>query len=155
MNMSSLPAILFIAVLSTLPARADAGQESELRHAPEQVWKNSQPRFKHDAAVLEPAGETNAKPKEKAGAVQTTEGTFIRIDEGDYLHWVMKTTQGKEMSFFVLKPDAGLEKVLAAPGPFAGKKCRVQWKSSTENIPEAGGMMKLEQILSVEWLVKK
>jgi hypothetical protein len=31
----------------------------------------------------------------------------------------------------------------------------VTWKKSTENIPEAGGKMEIEQILSVEWLGKK
>lgn len=100
-------------------------------------------------------GQTAAKSKGKAGAVQTVEGTFLRIDEGDYAHWVMKTTQSKEVSFFVLKPDAGLEKVLKEPGKFTGKKCRVQWKSTTQHIPEAGGKMKVEEILSVEWLGKK
>ncbi len=100
-------------------------------------------------------GKSAAKPKEKAGAVQQAEGTFTGIDDGDYLHWNMKTAQGKELSFFVLQPDAALEKVVAEPGKFVGRKCRVQWKSSVENIPEAGGKMKLEQILSVEWLGKK
>ncbi len=99
-------------------------------------------------------GKSAAKPKEKADAGQQAEGIFTGIDDGDYLHWNMKTGEGKERSFFVLQPDTTLEKVLEEPGKFVGRKCRVRWKPSTENIPEAGGKMKIEQILSVEWLGK-
>ncbi len=96
--------------------------------------------------------KTPAKPREKAAAVQQAEGVFTGIEDGDYMHWNMKTAQGRERSFFVLHPDEGLAKVLAEPGKYIGRKCRVQWKSSTETILEAGGKLKVEQVLSVEWL---
>jgi hypothetical protein len=90
----------------------------------------------------------DAKPK----AAQVATGIFTGLEEGDYTHWLMKTEGGKELSLFILKPDASVEKVLKSPKAYKGKKCRVQWKSSTEKIPEAGGDMKVDQILSVEWL---
>ncbi|MEY4483763.1 MAG: hypothetical protein RL693_1215 [Verrucomicrobiota bacterium] len=89
-----------------------------------------------------------AKPQ----AVQTTTGTFLGIEEGDYAHWQMKDESGKEVSFFILRPEASVEKVLKNPKAYRGKKCHIQWKASTEKIPEAGGDMKVEQILSVEWI---
>ena len=49
-----------------------------------------------------------AKPK----AALTAEGTFTGIEQGDYAHWKMRTTSG-EVSFYILKPDASVEKVLA------------------------------------------
>lgn len=88
----------------------------------------------------------------KPQAMQSTDGTFLGIEEGDYAHWQMKTDGGKEVSFFILRPEASVEKVLENPKGYKGKKCRVQWKASTAKIPEAGGDMKVEQILSVEWL---
>jgi hypothetical protein len=94
-----------------------------------------------------------AKPK-AAAALQTMEGTFLGIEEGDYAHWMMRTKDGGETSFFVLRPDASVEKVLESPDKYKGKKCRIQWKSSMENLPEAGGKTKVEQILSVEWPTK-
>ncbi len=87
-------------------------------------------------------------------AAKITEGTFTGIEEGDYFHWNMKTKAGEEMSFFILKPDQTVDKVLDKPKAFVGKNCRVTWKKSTENIPEAGGKMEIDQILSVEWLGK-
>lgn len=88
-------------------------------------------------------------------AAKTAEGTFVRIEEGDYFHWNMKSNSGEELSFFILKPDATVDKVIDNPKAYVGKKCRVTWKKSTENLPEAGGKMEIDQILSVEWLSKK
>jgi hypothetical protein len=86
---------------------------------------------------------------------QVAEGTFVRIEEGDYFHWNMTSKSGDALSFFILKGDATVDKVIDNPQAYVGKKCRVIWKKSTENIPEAGGKMEIEQILSVEWLGKK
>ena len=88
----------------------------------------------------------------KTQAAKTTEGTFVRIDEGDYFHFVMADKKGEEVSYFILKGDASVDQVIEEPGKFVGKKCRVHWKASTENIPEAGGKIEIEQIVSVEWL---
>ena len=91
---------------------------------------------------------------ERAAKSKSTDGTFVRIDEGDYFHWVINT-KGEEFSFFILNADAAVEKVLEDPEKFVGKKCRVLWKESMEDIPEAGGKIKVKQVLSVEWLAKK
>jgi len=91
-----------------------------------------------------------AKPK----TALTAEGTFTGIEQGDYMHWKMHTKAG-DVSYFILKPDASVEKVLKNPKPFTGRKCRITWKKTTENIPEAGGKMEIEQIVSVEWTDKK
>ncbi|MBL9131606.1 MAG: hypothetical protein JNG86_10430 [Verrucomicrobiaceae bacterium] len=87
-------------------------------------------------------------------AAKVTEGTFTGIEEGDYFHWNMKTKAGGQTSFFILKPDASVDKVLENPDAYTGKKCRVTWKKSIENLPEAGGKTEVEQILSVEWIGK-
>jgi hypothetical protein len=36
-----------------------------------------------------------------------------------------------------------------------GRRCRITWKASQEAIPEAGGKIDVEQVLSVEWLGKE
>lgn len=93
--------------------------------------------------------------KAAAASERVTDGVFVRIDEGDYFHWVMKSKGGEELSFFIMKPDASVDKVIDNPQAYLGKKCRVTWKKSSENIPEAGGKMEIEQILSVQWLGAK
>ncbi|MEZ5385724.1 MAG: hypothetical protein R3F13_09430 [Prosthecobacter sp.] len=84
-------------------------------------------------------------------AVKVLEGTFTGIEEGDYFHWKMRVKGQGEISLFILNPDKSVEQVMDDPQEFEGHRCRVTWKKSTENIPEAGGKMEIEQILSVEW----
>jgi hypothetical protein len=104
------------------------------------------------AALKKAAGKSSGKAQ---AAGKVVEGTFTGIEQGDYFHWNMTTKSGETMSFFILRPDDSVEKITENPDSYVGKKCRVTWKKSTENIPEAGGKMEIEQILSVEWLGKK
>lgn len=92
-----------------------------------------------------------ALQKDKAAAL-TVDGVFLGVEQGDYTHWNIKTKEGTERSFFVLQTDAGIDKVLEDPKPYQGKSCRIMWKKSVEEIPEAGGRMEIEQVVSVEWL---
>jgi len=67
----------------------------------------------------------------------------------------MKSEKGEELSYFILKGDATVDKVLGKPKAYVGRKCRVKLKISMENIPEAGGKMEVTQVLGVEWLEGK
>ena len=82
----------------------------------------------------------------------TAEGTFLRLDEGDYFHFVIKDGQGEERSYFILKPDRSTQAVLDAPDNFVGKKCRVIFQESEELLPEAGQRMKITKVLGVQWM---
>ena len=98
------------------------------------------------------AAEAKVKAEKDEAAPLEVEGEFIGVEQGDYYHWNIKTKEGDERSFFVLNSDVDIEKVLENPEPYVGKACRVTWKKSIEEIPEAGGKMELEQVLAVEWL---
>lgn len=97
------------------------------------------------------AAYVSALKKDKAVPL-TVDGVFVGVEQGDYAHWKIKTKDGAERSFFVLQADANIEKVLESPKPYEGKSCRVTWKKSMEEIPEAGGKMEIEQLVAVEWL---
>lgn len=101
-------------------------------------------------------GKSGATEKPaKAGALQSTSGTFTGIEQGDYFHWNMTTDAGEEVSYFLLKTDEALDKVIEKPEAYKGRKCTVKWKETTEDIPEAGGKIKVQQVVSVEWAAKK
>lgn len=102
---------------------------------------------KHFVAAL----KKKAGPAAKAPAGATLEGKFTGIEEGDYAHWNMTTGAG-ERSFFILKTNAAIEKVLAQPAKFKGKRCAITWKKGMQDIPEAGGRIEVEQILDVRWI---
>lgn len=82
---------------------------------------------------------------------KTLSGTFQGIEQGDYFHWKMTDKKGNEHSFFILATDGSIDAVVDAPEKFVGKACSVKWKSSNVEIPEAGGKMDIDQILSVTW----
>jgi hypothetical protein len=86
------------------------------------------------------------------GKRETTEGVFLGIDQGDYFHWKMRDNDGKEVSLFILNADPSVEKVAEAPDAYLNKKCRVTWKRSKQELPEAGGQQEVAQIISVVWL---
>ncbi|MEY5019148.1 MAG: hypothetical protein RLZ22_236 [Verrucomicrobiota bacterium] len=104
------------------------------------------------AEAYEKLRANRALEEKNTVAPLVVEGTFSGIEWGDYAHWNIKTKDGVQRSFFVLVSDADIEKVLENPEPHVGKACRVTWKKSMEEIPEAGGQMELEQVLAVEWL---
>jgi len=91
------------------------------------------------------------KGKVAGKEAQSFKGVFLGIEQGDYAHWNMRATDGREISLFILRPGSSVSKVLDNPEAFAGRKCRVTWKQSAENIPEAGGNLQVEHILNVEW----
>lgn len=70
----------------------------------------------------------------------TTDGTFVGIDQGDYAHFLIKDTNGKDASFIILRPDKSVQRYLDKPAKLKGHKVRVHWQEQT--IPEAGGLMK-------------
>lgn len=94
------------------------------------------------------------KSGKAAAALRTSEGAFVSVEQGDYAHWNMRLKNGEEFSLFILRPDASVEKVIGDPKRYRGKRCRVKWKKSTQNIPEAGGKIEVEEIVSVEWIEK-
>jgi hypothetical protein len=97
----------------------------------------------------------DGKTKPVASPVQSQEGTFLKLEQGDYFYWTMRLADKSEVTYWLLRPDESLEAVIQSPTKFAGKKCRVQWQRKLENLPEAGGKLEVNQILSVEWLPAK
>lgn len=104
-------------------------------------------RICEKGACTEPRTEAPSKKPEKT---ETAEGVFLGVVWGDYAHWTMRATDGTKLSFFI-HGSAG-ESTLEAPEKFVGKKCRVKWRRVTRFIPEAGGDMELDEMLSVVWL---
>src|SRR6187431_2030001 len=100
------------------------------------------------ALILTPLSARAEKPSN----IQTDAGTFLYLEQGDYAHWFMRLSNGKKVSYYILHPDKSLKKVLKSPTNHMNQACRIQWKSSVEDLPEAGGKMQIDQILSVEWI---
>jgi hypothetical protein len=85
------------------------------------------------------------------GEIQTTTGTFVSMEWGDYLHFNMKNDAGEEMSFFVLHTPEDQTSVFEKEG-MEGRRIEAKWKTTMEDIPESGGKMELDQLVEVRLL---
>lgn len=82
-------------------------------------------------------------------ATGTVDGVFVRLDQGDYMHFVIKDARGKEQDFFVTKGDSTVDAFLKSPERYKGRKVRVKWQEVMSVVPEAGGQMRLREVVSV------
>lgn len=80
----------------------------------------------------------------------TMDGTFLRLDQGDYAHFVIKDNAGKEQDFFVIKGDSTIDAIVAAPAKYKGRKVSVKWQVVMTDIPEAGGQTKIRKLVSIK-----
>ena len=68
------------------------------------------------------------------------DGTFLGVEEGDYVHFQIRNSDGEKESFIVLQTHKSVEPYLENPKKMKGRKVRVQWKE--EMIEQAGQKMK-------------
>jgi hypothetical protein len=80
----------------------------------------------------------------------STEGTFAGIEQGDYAHLLLKDKKGKQESYFILRPDRSVQSYLDHPKELKGRRIRVHWEERNENIPEAGGKMRIKVVTKVD-----
>ena len=78
-------------------------------------------------------------------------GTFVELEMGDYAHFIVEDPQGQRRSYWVGN-DRSFMKFLESGPAYKGRKVRVHWHKTKKNIPEAGGMMEIEEATRVELL---
>lgn len=92
-------------------------------------------------------GPVPASDTEKVG---TTSGKFAGIDQGDYFHLLLQTAGDQEESFMIVKADKTVQEFLEHPEEFLGAAITVHWLEKEIDIPEAGGLVLVKQVVKVE-----
>ena len=85
------------------------------------------------------------KSRERVLATKYITGTTVGFEMGDYQHVEIQLTKGKKMSFFIFKP--GLDFFLAV---HKESELQLTYEIANVNIPESGGLMKLERLVSAK-----
>lgn len=104
-----------------------------------------------DRTTARPTGNTGGKTggsPPNAGAARETTGIFTGIESGDYSYLLLKTGT-EEQSYMILQTDDALDRLLADPDRYIGKRITVVWQTAREDIPEAGGRVEVTKALSV------
>jgi hypothetical protein len=91
----------------------------------------------------------SAAPSEKVLSKGSLDGTCVGLEQGDYAHLLIKDKKGKTQSFFILRGDATVDKFVAHPERYTGRRIRIKWREIIKTIPEAGGKMKIKEVVSI------
>ena len=86
-----------------------------------------------------PAGQAPETVRE----TKTLTGTFVGFEAGDYLHAVIRQTDGKTASFFL---DRGMELFLV---DHKNQPLELIYQVVDTNIPEAGGVTTIERLSAI------
>lgn len=123
---------------------------ARLKKITEELRSNEDGEDAVDAAGT--GDEVKPGAKVKDGPLQTTTGTFLGFDQGDYYHWKMKNEKGDEVTYFIWESGPEIDEIETKMNHYIGKKCRVTWRTSTVNIPENGGDTEVEKLVKFEWI---
>ncbi|MCC8424081.1 hypothetical protein [Mucilaginibacter sp. UR6-11] len=88
--------------------------------------------------------------KGEENQLQTTAGTFKRIDTKGFNYIIITDENGSEKPFLWLKQFNGSEKFINAPATFIGKKLTVSWQEIEVYLPLAKGYYKVKEITGIE-----
>lgn len=87
------------------------------------------------------------------GKIQSTTGIFANLEQGDYFYLHMKDEKNQETSFNIWQAYEGAAELNVDNWKSVrGKKIKVTWQESTEDIPEAGEKMSIRKVVAVEVL---
>lgn len=100
-----------------------------------------------------PAGTAEpSQPSPPAPARQVLRGTFVEIQEGDYLHIVIRDQAGSIRSFFIAPelPASVWEPFIGSQ--HQGKAVEVTWEEIRRFLPEAGAEETIQQATNIRLL---
>lgn len=131
-------------------AGTDSAQVTSSAILPDTIRKQEVAEIPPDTVAPEPNTMNDSRLDAKT---QTLKGEYVDIQEGDYLHFVMKDEQGNRRSFF-LSDDMPQDEWM----PFydgdhdPGTKIEVEWREVTRFLKAAGAENTIEEITSIRKL---
>jgi len=117
----------------------DSGLEDIVESPPEKKVNQAPPPEKKET-----------KSDDNAGI---TIGTFLTLEEGDYYYIHVKDENKKENTFTLWRAYEGAADLNVDNWESVkGKKVKVKWEETMEDIPEAGEKMLVKKVLAIEIL---
>lgn len=99
------------------------------------------------------SGATSAKTKSKSAiGTKVTEGKFLGVEQGDYMHLQLQDSKGKNFSFWCLDEACGRIESVEEQKKMTGKTVRVYWRKVRKFLESAGEEVELELVERIEFL---
>jgi hypothetical protein len=90
--------------------------------------------------------------KKGSVAIQSTTGTFKRIDAKGFNYIEIADNAGSQKSFLWLREFAGSDKFMGTTTALLNKKLKVSWQEIEVYLPQAKGYYKVKEITAVDFL---
>ena len=99
------------------------------------------------------SGAASAKTKSKSVMeTKVTEGKFLGVEQGDYMHLQMQDGKGKDFSFWCLDEACRRIESVEEQKKLTGKMVRVHWRKVKKFLESAGEEVELELVTRIEIL---
>jgi hypothetical protein len=108
---------------------------------------NSTATDKPPTPVVDPVAPTE---QPAASGLKTLQGTYLTTEVGDYLHARIQGDDKVAYSFFLSEDFPEARSAEMMEGMWDGKAVKVQWRKIKRDIPEAGGFIEVEEMVSIE-----
>jgi hypothetical protein len=79
-----------------------------------------------------------------------TGGRLTRIDNKEFLYFVVTDTANREQSFIWLRYFQGSEKFIKDPASYIGKPLKIRWQEIEVFMPVAKGYFKIKEIAGID-----
>lgn len=99
--------------------------------------------------VVDPIAAEQPAP-DGGNAMQTLKGTYVTTEVGDYVHAVIKGEDNTEYSFYISADFPEARSAEMMEGLWDGKAVKAQWRKVEKDIPEAGGVMEVDELVALE-----
>jgi hypothetical protein len=109
--------------------------------------KSDTPADSTATPVVDPVPPADLPP---SAALETLTGTYVTTEVGDYVHAIIKGDDKQEYSFYLADDFPEARSAEMTEGLWDGKAVKAQWRKVTRNIPEAGGDMEIDELVSIE-----
>ena len=82
--------------------------------------------------------------------MKTVKGIFLGLEQGDYVHFLIRNETGED-SFFMNLKSPSVKKVADNPDRYLGNKCIAKYIETKQNLPEGGGEFEIKFLEEVIW----
>ena len=101
-------------------------------------------------STAKPVVDPMPPAEQPKAALETLTGTYVTTEIGDYVHAVIKGDDNTEYSFYLSEDFPEARSAEMGEGLWDGKAVKVQWRKVERDIPEAGGRIEIDELVSIE-----
>jgi hypothetical protein len=120
-----------------------------------ELFRQNCPAFAQLSLMLVDTAEPKSTSRATATAAATsgtsvTAGRLARVENKEFLYFVVTDAANREQSFIWLHYFQGSEKFIKDPASYVGKSLKIRWQETEVFMPSAKGYFKIKEIAGID-----